>query len=217
MEPDAQPHPHPDRLPAPRPRPHVPLLDLFGSLLLTAATTYQVNRAARAADRMRHEAEVNVAIADIRDRIAQRREAYVAILHGAAGMFSVNRRVELPEFRRYVRRLKLEQTYPGVLGIGVALRTVPADLEKVGKRMAEIGQPDFRVWPESPPREVYYPIVYLEPLDARNRAAMGFDMYSDPARREAMHRACDEAAAAASAKVELKQEIGPAGSKQAGF
>ena len=217
MQPDAQPHPHPGSPAAPRPRPHVPLLVLLGSLLLTGATTYQVNRSARAADRMRHEGEVNAAIADIRDRIAQRREAYVAILHGAAGMFSVNRRLELPEFRRYVRRLNLEKAYPGVLGIGVALRAGPQDLDTVLKRMAESGQPDFKVWPESPPREVYYPIVYLEPLDARNRAAMGFDMYFDPARREAMERACGEGGAAASAKVELKQEVGPAGSKQAGF
>src|SRR5688500_10847266 len=137
MQPDAQPHPHPGHPAAPRPRPHVPLLVLFGSLLLTAATTYQVNRSARAADRMRHEAEVNTAIADIRDRIAQRREEYVAILHGAAGMFPVNRRVELPVFRRYGRRLNLEKAYPGVLGIGVALRAGPQDLDTVRKRMAE--------------------------------------------------------------------------------
>ena len=36
------------------------------------------------------------------------------------------------------------------------------------------------------PRDEYHAIVYLEPSDAHNRAALGFDMFSEPTRRAAV-------------------------------
>ena len=52
------------------------------------------------------------------------------------------------------------------------------------------GFPDYQV---SPPgeRDPYSSIVYLEPFDARNRRAFGYDMYAEPVRLEAMQRARD--------------------------
>src|SRR5262249_5585884 len=59
-------------------------------------------------------------------------------------------------------------------------------------------------------------IVFLEPLDERNRRALGFDMMSEPTRRRAMERARDEGVPALSGKVVLVQDsrlgIRPAGS-----
>jgi signal transduction histidine kinase/ActR/RegA family two-component response regulator len=49
--------------------------------------------------------------------------------------------------------------------------------------------------------------VYLEPLDKRNRAALGFDMFSEPVRRAAMERARDTGEASASGMIRLVQEI----------
>src|SRR5690606_10339046 len=63
--------------------------------------------------------------------------------------------------------------------------------------------------------EELHTIAFLEPLDRRNRAALGYDMYSEPVRREAMARARDTGAPAASGQVILVQEIEP--EKQAGF
>src|SRR5690606_1376550 len=57
--------------------------------------------------------------------------------------------------------------------------------------------------------------VYLEPLHRRNRAALGFDMASQPTRREDMERARDSGSAALSGRVTLVQEIDTV--KQAGF
>ena len=73
---------------------------------------------------------------------------------------------------------------------------------------------EVRVWP-SGPRDEYHAIVFLEPMDERNQAAIGYDMYTEPTRREAMERARDSGTAAASGKVILVQEIDA--SKQAGF
>ena len=53
---------------------------------------------------------------------------------------------------------------------------------------------------------MYAPIVYLEPFSGRNLRAFGYDMFSEPVRREAMERARDQNVAALSGKVLLVQE-----------
>src|SRR5690606_16254373 len=54
-----------------------------------------------------------------------------------------------------------------------------------------------------------------EPFIDRNLRAFGYDMYSEPVRREAMERARDSGLPALSGKVTLVQEFGP--EVQAGF
>ncbi|MDZ4373579.1 MAG: CHASE domain-containing protein, partial [Phenylobacterium sp.] len=147
--------------------------------------------------------------------LQERMEAHNALLRGAAGLFAGSDDVDAREFAAYVDRLGLGTRYPGVLGIGYAARglgesgraTVEADMRRQGFN-------DFRIWPEGR-RGVYTGIVYLWPMNARNRAAIGYDMYTEPTRREAMARAAASGQLAMSGKVELIQET-EAG-KQPGF
>ncbi len=55
----------------------------------------------------------------------------------------------------------------------------------------------------------------MEPLDARNQAALGYDTLTEPTRRAALERAWLSGEPALSGKVILKQEIDP--DKQVGF
>jgi two-component sensor histidine kinase len=80
--------------------------------------------------------------------------------------------------------------------------------------LADLEVPEVRVRP-SRPRPEAHAIVFLEPMDRRNEAAIGFDMFTDPTRREAMRRARDLGVSAMSGKVQLVQEIDA--EKQAGF
>ena len=75
--------------------------------------------------------------------------------------------------------------------------------------------PSYRFWPERP-NETVEAIVYLEPQDDRNKRAMGYDMSSEPNRRAAMEHARDTAAAAATTRVRLVQEL-DSETPQAGF
>ena len=61
-------------------------------------------------------------------------------------------------------------------------------------------------------RDDYYPVYYVEPLKG-NDAALGFDLASEPLRRAAMGKACDQGRAAGTAPVRLVQETG----SQTGF
>lgn len=51
-------------------------------------------------------------------------------------------------------------------------------------------------------------IVYIEPFTGRNLRAFGYDMFSDPVRRQAMERARDTGQPALTKKVTLVQETG---------
>ena len=82
------------------------------------------------------------------------------------------------------------------------------------KMIAENYGKDIAIWPETD-QDYRAAIVLLEPDDDRNRAAIGYDMYSEPIRREAMADAFATDTPRASAPVQLVQEI--TSNKQMGF
>jgi len=118
------------------------------------------------------------------------------------------------EFRAYIERLGLRERYPGVQGIGFSRRVLPGQADALTSSIRAQGLTDFEIWPPGP-RDELHTIVFLEPLDQRNQAALGFDMFSEPTRRAAMERARDTGQAAASGRVTLVQEID--GNQQPGF
>ena len=177
---------------------------LIVALLLTGLTTALVSRTAVAKDRLRFDA----ATQRVADALTDGMETCAALLRGIAGLYAADGAVDRQDFHEYVNRLDLSRHYPGIRGVGFAALTRAGDEASLIERMRLSGQADFRVWPatDQPDRFV---ITQLEPADERNRAALGFDMFTDPARRAAMERARDTALPAASAPVLLKQEIDP--------
>jgi PAS domain S-box-containing protein len=179
----------------------------------TALVAWMLRDAATEQDRERFGNAVDRLNDSIRDRI----DMYVAILRAGAGTMAAAD-IESPEqFRAFVDRLELRTRYPGVQGIGFAGRIPHDRLQDAVARQRRQARPDFEVWPTEPPRPEYYPILYLEPVDARNRAAVGYDMFEDPVRREAMERARDTGTPSASGIVELKQELVDPDDSQPGF
>jgi signal transduction histidine kinase/ActR/RegA family two-component response regulator len=186
-----------------------PLLVAAAALMLTAGATGLAWTSARNRDGARFENAVQSAT----DRITARMEIYIALLRGAGGMLAAGE-ISRADWHRYAERLDVRVRYPGIQGIGYS-RQVPADsIDELVRRMRAQAAEGFRVWPDSA-RAEYHSILYLEPLDRRNQAALGYDMFTDPVRREAMQRARDTGQAALSGRVTLVQEI--EGPVQAGF
>ena len=143
--------------------------------------------------------------AEIAVRIHERFLAYRLVLHGGRGLFEVMDTVDRRTWHEYVDSLKLGEDIPGVQGLGFTLWLEPAELERHIDALHTEGVDSYRVWPEGP-RGGYSSIVMLEPLDWRNQRALGYDMYSEPVRREAMDRALRTGSAAMSGKTTLVQE-----------
>ncbi len=188
----------------------VPYFVLAIALLFTGVTASYVTTTAKAKDKLRFENTAERAQKDIQARF----ETYITLLRASSGLFAASDRISRDEFRAFVSRLRLQERYPGVKGIGFSVRVQPGQKADLIAALQQQGITNFNIRPDFA-RNEYHAIVYLEPLDSRNRVAIGYDMFSEKVRRTAMTRARDTGAPASSGKVTLVQEIDK--QKQAGF
>jgi PAS domain S-box-containing protein len=127
------------------------------------------------------------------------------ILRGGEGLVRLLGMPTRAQWHQYVSTLHLEENLPGIQGVGFSL-VVPAEtLAEHERSVRAEGFPAYTIRPPGP-RPLYSSIIYLEPFDWRNQRAFGYDMYSEPVRREAMQRAADTASVALSDRVILVQE-----------
>lgn len=118
------------------------------------------------------------------------------------------------DWHNFVQGLNIAQNYPGMQGFGFSVMLMPDEVAPMEQRMRAYGTSDFELKPPGI-REEYSTIMYLEPMDKRNKKAIGYDMYSNPIRKMAMDIARDSGTLTMSGKVTLVQEIDA--NKQAGM
>lgn len=149
------------------------------------------------------------------DRVVTRVQQHVVVLRAARGLLSATRGgVSRDEFLRFLSSVDIVNELSGVQGIGFARMIASTDTSLAEQEIRKHYGVDIAVHPEqSEPWRT--PIVLLEPQNDRNRAALGYDMYSEPIRRLAMDRAIASGEAQMTGPVELVQEI--TAEKQAGF
>lgn len=144
-------------------------------------------------------------VAQVLNAIQLRMRTYEQVLRGGVAFLYASQTVTRSEWRTYVDTLELQTGFPGILGVGFTVYVRPDEVPALEQRLRAEGHPEFRIWPEGA-RDVYTAIVYLEPFNWRNRRAIGFDMYSEPTRREAMIAARDTGRTMVTGKVQLVQE-----------
>ncbi|QNM98233.1 CHASE domain-containing protein [Chitinimonas koreensis] len=179
----------------------IPWLILLLSIGLSILAWYAVGRTTEDEARKRFLVQSEQLRVALEERIAD----YVQILRSAAALFDASDRVSRAEWHAYVDRLAVQTNLPGVQGIGYAEHVAAADLDGFEARTGQDGMPGFRIRPAGP-RPEYVPVTFIEPLDERNRRALGFDMYSEAVRREAIERTRDSGLPTMTAKVRLMQE-----------
>lgn len=179
---------------------YTPVLVFVGSMALAVAATLGFHFNAVERDQTRFQQ----AARSLEHRIGRRLDGYVAMLLGARGLFAASQHVGPDEFRAYVESTEVQRRYPGTQGVGFSARVPPGERERFEAEQ-RARDPEFRIWPPGD-RDELHSIIYLEPLDAGNRAAIGFDMFSEKVRRDAMEQARDTGVPTATARVTLVQE-----------
>jgi PAS domain S-box-containing protein len=156
----------------------------------------------------RNETLFTLKTSQVKVDIENRMRDYIQILKGGKALYKASESVTRNDWEIYVKWLQIEENYPGIQGIGFA-PYVRSDelLQHIADVRAEIVEsvPNYAIFPEGK-REVYAPVSFIEPFTGRNLRAFGFDMFSDPRRREAMERARDSGNPVLSGKVQLIQE-----------
>jgi PAS domain S-box-containing protein len=135
--------------------------------------------------------------------IGERMAAYEQVLRGTVGLFNASQTVERSEWHAYVHALKVEDNYPGILGIGFAPPVSAAERDAHVRRARADGVPDYRIWPEGE-RATYMPVTFLERFAANpNTRVFGYDVLTEPSRRAAVERARDSGAATLTGAITL--------------
>ncbi|MCX6074523.1 MAG: CHASE domain-containing protein [Campylobacterales bacterium] len=145
-------------------------------------------------------------VSENKDTLKYTLRQYEHALHSGVGFFQASDKVTRDDWFYFIRALAPKDYYPGMQGIGYSMIIPPDQIAFIQEKLRHEGMTSFELKPKGD-RELYTAILYLEPLDKRNQAAIGYDMFSEPVRREAMERARDTGNAALSGKVHLLQEI----------
>jgi len=182
--------------------PWLPCVVLLVSLTATlfAWRSVALETYTRGETRFRSQAE------EITQRIVNRLQENETILLGGVALFNVHGdALSRSEWRIFAASLRQDTTNPGILGFGYSAWLSAAQAPALIRAVQAEGFPHFSI---SPPgeRAVYTAIIWLEPFNAMNQRAFGYDMYSEPVRRMAMDRARDTGRTSISGKVILVQE-----------
>lgn len=158
------------------------------------------------------------AVQEIQDQVRLRTETSITLLRAGTGLFAASNSVDAYEFERFVKQIELQKHYQGVQGIGFSRRFSDREKASVATEMKRKGATNFKVWPDESPRNEYNAIIYLQPATSRNQLAIGYDMATEPVRRQAMEAARDSGNPTASGRVQLVQERDvPNSERQPGF
>ncbi len=162
-------------------------------LVLVGALAMVALYARNAMERERRLAEASF-IADaeqMADVIRQRMLQYELSIRGGVALHSAA--ADTPtgrQWRGYVDGLDIGRQLPGLQGLGYVAYLEPASLTALQLKRRDAGDGLFMLKPRGV-RPHYGAIVYFHPEDASSRETIGYDQYSDPARRAAMDAARD--------------------------
>ncbi len=140
-------------------------------------------------------------------------DQHIEVLDSLAGLYSASEQVSRSEFRRFVSPILTR--HPELQGLGWNPRIPHAQREAFERKAREEGLQGFRITEldasgarvAAGARAAYVPAYFLEPL-AGNEQALGYDIASEQARREALDEARELGRAATTRWIRLVQETG---------
>lgn len=169
----------------------VPLLIAALAMALTGLTTVAIENGRRTNQQLKLQADAD----ELAAALAANMTGVVFTLQSSRAMFTIVDREYLGAFRTFVKDIQDRHAMLGVRGIGFILRVKDGNVAEIERWMQANGEPDFHVWPRpvSPGSEVYT-VVALEPDNAANRAAIGFNPASEAKRYAALQSAAKSGA-----------------------
>jgi len=139
------------------------------------------------------------------NNINHRMETYANALQSGTALLNTVEKMDRKKWNIYFSSLDMAAHYPGFQGIGFTKLILSDQLSAHISQMRKDGFLEYEIKP-SAKREEYHSIIYLEPLDERNKRAIGYDMFTNSIRQKAMIRARDTGEITLSSKVTLVQE-----------
>ena len=165
-----------------------PLLVFLAVALITMVMAGFAYFATQEATRIKFKASVDDAIA----RVETRLDMHLTVLRVTQAFFAAqDAPISHQQFKTFIDTLDVGVNFPGLRGIGYAQLVRKGD-EKLAERIIREGQGlDRQVYPDTD-REWRAPVVMFEPLEPSSDVLFGFDMLSEPGRRDAIEAAMQD-------------------------
>lgn len=160
---------------------------------LTNTTTYERNFAA-----------FETLAKDNELALTHRIESYRQSLDSGAALFASSDLVTRDDWKTFVDILKIDETLPGINGIGFIEQVLRSQEKQYLKDIASRGIEGFAVHPRTQWSEIL-PISFIEPMSL-NKEAVGLDIGFEANRRAAAHLARDTGKATITKRIFLVQD-----------
>jgi len=174
---------------------------LVASLLLVIVSWRTAREREMRAAQQEFTADTDEMIEVLRQRLAQ----YELMTRGGVSLFASVARPTPRQWQAYAEGMGVGDRYPALLGLGFTGYVQSARLPDLQLEWRDAGYGMLNIRPRGV-RAYYGPILYLEPRRPENVAAIGYDMYSEPARRAAMSAALDTGLPRMTGPVQLVQD-----------
>lgn len=145
----------------------------------------------------------------LKNALLERLHRHAQVLQGMRGLFAASREVEEPEFKAYISSLRAEPGFPGILALGFIEMVAHGQREEFLRKAVRTDGKSLQIRPGGA-RADYLVVRFVEPMES-NHEALGFDIGSESARRNAAMDACDSSEARLTARIELVQAPGKPG------
>lgn len=147
------------------------------------------------------QAQFDLRIDRLKVAISNRMNVYENLLQSGTALFAVMPDMNPTHWKSFVDNLHIQESYDGIQGMGFGRRVTAAEREHYLAEMREFF-PNFAMRPVTEQAE-YVPVTFLEPLNERNRQAIGYDMSSEAMRRETLENARDTGKSTLSGRITL--------------
>lgn len=157
------------------------------------------------ATRLKFDATADDALNRIESRIA----LHLALLRANDAFFSLHgEHLPASEFKTYFDTLQVEKNFEGLQGIGMVGMAPSAQPQRLREEFLRHQGRDATIYPLNTDAEWRTPVLLYESVGGTRSDVIGFDMFSDPLRREAVLNAVDTGEPRATGLLMLGQRTG---------
>ncbi|MER8626540.1 CHASE domain-containing protein [Mesorhizobium sp. M1143] len=183
-----------------------PILAFIAVALISLTMAGFAYFATQEAARIKFEATADDAL----NRIESRIDLHLSLLRSTQALFDArNGEISGSEFKAFFSALGVDNNFAGLRGIGYLRLAKTGDEAAVERDMLRDRGAAHTVYPDTT-QPWRTPVVLFEPLDPANESTIGYDMFTEPVRREAIEKAMADDAQHASGLVQLGQDTGAA-------
>ncbi|MAK99100.1 MAG: histidine kinase [Citromicrobium sp.] len=175
-------------------------------LLITAITALSVFAIERG-ERRREQAVLSETAQVIASSLDQRVNTSGSYLVAGASLISTLDRVPATLFRRFATELRLDADYRGSVGIGWSPIVPRGEIGSFEQLVTRETGTAFKISPlPSEASNFAVPVTFFQPMLDMNRRAIGYNMYAETRRREAMQEAIRTGRPTATGPLDLVQD-----------